>query len=116
MSDSGNPRINLVSGQLSTFTRLSTLGDFDLQLLSIDQVITRHAETSRSNLFDRAVARISVGIANVTRRVFPSLTSVALRADSIHRDRQGFMSFATDGTVRHRACFKPLSNRLNRFD
>ena len=35
----GNELIDLVSGQLAALARLGPLGDFDLQLVSVDQIV-----------------------------------------------------------------------------
>ncbi|GAC1615572.1 MAG: hypothetical protein NVS9B12_15760 [Vulcanimicrobiaceae bacterium] len=51
-----NLRIDLVAGQLTTFAGLGSLRDFDLQFLSVDEVMTRHAKSSGSDLLDGAVA------------------------------------------------------------
>ena len=111
----GDPWIDLPSGQLAPFTRLGPLGHLDLQLFCLSEVIAGHAEPARGHLFDRAVARIPIGVGNVTRRILTSLARVALAADAVHGDGEGFMRFLADGTVRHRAGLEAFDDRFHRF-
>ena len=45
--------IHLVTRQLTTFTGLSTLRHFDLQLIGVDQIVCRHTKTATCNLLNR---------------------------------------------------------------
>ena len=56
MAQRGNPRIDLVRGQLATLTRLGALGHLDLEIFGHAEVVAGHAETTRSDLFDFASA------------------------------------------------------------
>src|SRR5262249_12994763 len=92
----GNPRIDFVARQLSTFTRFSALSHLDLQLLGMDQVFAGYAEPGRGNLFDGAVARVTIGVRDVTGRIFATFAGVALAADAIHGDGQRLMRLLAD--------------------
>ena len=54
--------VDLVAGQLAALAGLGALGNLDLQIVGIDEVIRGDAEASRSHLLDRAAAQIAVGI------------------------------------------------------
>ena len=46
MAHAGNGLVDLVTGQLSAFAGLRALGDFDLQLVGVDEVFGGDAEAS----------------------------------------------------------------------
>ena len=52
VSGLGNPRIDLVSGQLPAFTRLRSLRHLDLDVVAVDEVFTGDTEAPRGNLLD----------------------------------------------------------------
>ena len=52
VSGLGNPRIDLVSGQLPAFTRLRSLRHLDLNVVAVDEVFTGDTEAPRGNLLD----------------------------------------------------------------
>ncbi len=115
MAHFGDPGIDLRAGQLPAFAGLGALGHLDLQLARIDQVFAGHAKAGRSHLFDGAVARIAVGIEDVAGRVFAAFAGVALAADAVHGDRQGFVGFLADRAVGHGAGLEALHDRFDRF-
>src|ERR1700687_2726058 len=98
MAHFGNPWINLVAGKLATLARLSSLGDLDLQLFGVDQIVAGHAEAARSYLLNTAVARIAVFIRSVTGGVFATFAGVAPSADAIHRNGQRLVGFLANRT------------------
>lgn len=59
------PHLDLAAGELASLTRLGTLGDLDLKLIGIRQVVGIHAESSTCNLLDcrplDVVAAIRIG-------------------------------------------------------
>src|SRR5262245_41992952 len=93
MSHLGDRWIDLVTGKLSSLTRLSSLGHLDLQLFRVDQVVTRNPKTARSNLLDSAVSRVAIFIDDVASRIFATFTGIALATNAVHRDRQSFVRF-----------------------
>ena len=53
VSGLGYPRVDLVTGQLSAFTRLCSLRHLDLDVVAVDEVLTGNTETPRRDLLDR---------------------------------------------------------------
>src|SRR5215510_7306303 len=115
MSHSRDPGIDLMSGKLTSLSWLGALGDFDLQLLRVDQVITGYAKTTGGNLLDRAIPGITVGLGVVTIRVFPSLSSIALAAQAIHGNGQRFVGFLADRSIGHRSGLEAPDDRFHRL-
>src|SRR5713101_8139215 len=111
----GDPGIDFPARQLTTFTRLGPLGHLDLQLPRLSQVITGHPKPTRGNLLDGTIARVSVGVRNITGRIFTTFASVSFAAETVHRDGEGFMRLLADRPVRHRAGLEPLDDSFNRF-
>ena len=97
-----NPWINLVRRQLATLARLGTLGHLDLQIVGVHQVFARHSESRRRNLLDRRSFRVAIRHRHISLGIFTTLTGIALGTDSIHRNRQVFVSFRRNRTVTHR--------------
>jgi len=88
MANFRNPGVDFAARQLAAFTRLCTLGHFDLEFFRLCQIVTCDPETSGRDLLDRAVARISVRIERIAGGVFAAFAGVALAADTIHGDGQ----------------------------
>ena len=84
----GDVRSDFVARQLTAFARLRTLGDFNLNDVSIDQVRRSNAEATRSHLLD---ARHFVSA--VARRIFTTFTGVRVAADAVHRFSQRLVGF-----------------------
>src|SRR5690606_37097274 len=82
----GDPRIDLGAGQLAAFAGLGALGHLDLELVGVDQVLARDAETARCHLFNRTAAEVSVCVGSEAAAVFAALAGVASAADAVHRD------------------------------
>ena len=87
MAGLGDPRIHLVSRQLTALTRLRPLCHLDLQIVSIAQILGCHTEASGSDLLDR----------RATRRVIESIhilttfAGIRLGTDAVHRNGQRFV-------------------------
>src|SRR5262245_61455672 len=111
----GDPWIDFSARQLATFSRLCTLGHLDLQFPRLRQVITGHAKSPRSNLFDGAIARIAIGIRNVTCRIFTPLAGIALPANAVHRDGEGFVRLLAYRAVGHGAGLEAFYDLIYRF-
>ncbi len=116
MADLGDPRINLVAGQLAALAGLGALRHLDLQFPRVDQIFARHAEAAGRHLLDGAVARIAVGIEDVAGRIFAALAGVALAADAVHGDGQRLVRFLADRAIRHRPRLETLHDRLDRLN
>src|SRR5262245_64361764 len=96
--------------QLPPFARLRPLGDLDLQLVGVHQVVGGNAEASRSDLLDRASAKIAVLVGEVTYRILAALAGIRFPPDPIHRDRQVLVRLADDRAERHRASLEALDD------
>src|ERR1700726_1500467 len=83
-----NVVIDLVAGKLTALTRLRALRHLDLQLVRVDEVVTRHTEARGRHLLDRAAGVIAIRIALKTLRALAALAGVALAAEPVHRDRE----------------------------
>ena len=83
-----NPGVNLVIRELTTFTRLRALSHLDLDVISVSEIHAGDTETTRSNLLD---GRTTSGVKK-TGNVFTTLTSVALGANRVHRNRECLVS------------------------
>ncbi len=64
----GDVVVDLVAGQLPALARLRALGDLDLELVGMTQVVDVDAEAARGDLADAAAALIAVRVGRVTRR------------------------------------------------
>ena len=84
MAHTSNPIVHLVSGQVTAFARLGSLGHLDLQLDGVGQVVRCHAKTSRSNLLDRAAFTVAVGLWSIADGVLTAFTRIRFTADAVH--------------------------------
>ena len=87
-TQAGNQRVDLAARQLSAFTGLGTLGDFDLQHFRIHQIVRRYSEATRGHLFD-----LGTFVGAETGRVFAAFAGVGASAQAVHALRQRFMCF-----------------------
>src|SRR5207302_11084367 len=85
--------VHLVTGELTAFTRLRALRDFDLELRRGYEVFRGHAEASRCHLLDRAVA-----FRAEPRALLSTLAGIAATAEAIHRDGERIVRLAADGS------------------
>ena len=88
-----NPWIYLVPWQLTTFARLGTLSHFDLNVISIDEVFTRHAKSARSNLLNCRTLGIAVAHDFISLGIFTAFARVALCPNAIHRNCKRLVHF-----------------------
>ncbi len=110
-----DPGIDLLTGELSAFARFGSLGDLDLQLARVDEILGRHAEAPAGDLLHGAAAAVSAGQGHVAGRVFASLPAVAHTAQAVHGDGQGFVGLLADGTEGHRSRNEALDDLGLRF-
>src|SRR5262249_33848896 len=92
------------------------LRHLDLEIVGVDEIFARDAETRRRHLLDCAPPRITVRIENVPPWILATLTAVRLATEALHRYRPRFMPFPADRAVGHRSGREPLENRLGRLD
>src|SRR5579863_8377581 len=115
----GDPWGDLVGGELATLARLRPLGDLDLEVVGVDEVLARHAETPGGHLLDCAPSRVAVRVTDVAGRVLAPFARVRPRPETVHRDGERLVSLRRDGPVGHRArreAFHDLRDRLHLVD
>ena len=116
VAHAGDHVVHLMAGQLAAFARLRALRDLDLQVVRVDQIIRRDAETRRGHLLDRAAAQIAVRVRNEAGLVLAALAGVRFPADAVHGDGQRFVRFLADRAEGHRAGGKALHDFGGRLD
>ena len=107
-----DPRVHLVAGQLTALAGLGALGELDLDVVGVGQVLAGHAEPARRDLLDRRAAHRVVQ----ALRVLAALTGVRLAADAVHGDRERLVRLDGDRAVRHGARVEPLDDLADRLD
>ena len=112
----GDPGIDLASRQFAALARLGALGHLDLQFARVDQVIAGDPEASGGHLLDGTVARISVGIGDVARRVLTAFAGIAAPTDPVHGYGQILVGFLADRTVGHGPALEAPGYGLHRLD
>ena len=115
VTDLGDPRRDLGSRKVAAFARLGTLGELDLQIGGMYQVVASHAEARRCDLLDLAVAQRIVDAVFG----FPAFAGVGTCADGVHGDGEGLVRLLRDGSVAHGAggeTLDDLAGRLNLAD
>ena len=107
-----------MAGQLAAFARLGALGDLDLNLLGIDQVIAVDAEAARRHLLDRRALRIRAVTRKrqKTRRILAALAGVAFPAQAVHRYGKRLVGLCRDRTKAHRPRAEALHDLSRRLD
>src|SRR5437868_5742268 len=94
MTHLGDPRLDFLTRQLAAFAGLCALGHFDLQFPGIYEVGARDAEPAGSDLLDSAVLGIAALVGpDVALGIFAAFAGIALAADPVHGDGQGFVGF-----------------------
>lgn len=78
VAGAGDHLIDLEARQLTSLARLRALGDLDLNLVGIDQILRIDAETPRCDLLHRTAQRRAVGKRGVAGGVLAPFAGVAL--------------------------------------
>ena len=115
VTDLGDPRRDLGSRKVAAFARLGALGELDLQIGGMYQVVASHAEARRCDLLDLAVAQRIVDAVFG----FPAFAGVGTCADGVHGDGEGLVRLLGDRSVAHGAggeTLDDLAGRLNLAD
>src|SRR5665213_3263107 len=86
---------------------LGPLGDLDLDVIGVDQVLRGHPEAARGHLLDGAAPRVAVGVGGEPVRVLAALARVGLAAQPVHGDGQGLVGLGRDRSVGHGAGREP---------
>ena len=99
----GDPRVDLLAGQVAALARLGALRHLDLDLGRRDQVAARHAEAPGRDLLDRGARGVPVRARRLARRVLPSLAAVGAAVQAVHGHGETLVLLAGDRSVAHRA-------------
>ena len=112
----GDPGIDLVARELAALAGLGALGDLDLEVVGVHEVLARDPEAARGHLLDGAAAQVAVRVRHVALGVLASLAGVRAAPEAVHRDRERLVSLGGDRPVGHRAGREALHDRLDRLD
>src|SRR5262249_59702298 len=115
-ADAGDAVVHLVAGELSALARLCALGDLDLQLVGVDQVLGADPEAGAGDLLDGAAPQVTVGVGDVAARLLAALAGVAAPAEAVHRDGQGLVRLGADAPEAHRPGDEAPDDGLQRLD
>ncbi len=98
MTGLGDGRIDLVTRQLTAFTRLCTLRNLDLDQIGVDQIFRRHTKTARSHLLDGRAFRVRLAIRQRIEaiRLLTTLAGVRFAANRVHGAGQRCVGFSGD--------------------
>ncbi|GBD45728.1 hypothetical protein HRbin41_00543 [bacterium HR41] len=110
VAELGDVVVDLVARQLATLAGLGALGDLDLDLVGVDEVVDGHAEAAGRHLLDRRAALVAPA-----RRVLAALTCVGLAAEAVHRHRQRLVRLGRERTEAHAAGLEALEDLLCRL-
>ena len=111
----GNPWINLATGKLSSFTRLSTLSNFNLDFVGIDKIIAGYAKTAAGNLLNCTALAVTIRQRCKTVGILAAFAGIALATDTVHGNRQTFMRLLAQRAVAHSTGLKTMTNAFYRF-
>ena len=112
VTDLGDPRRDLGTGQVAALAGLGALGELDLQVGGVHQVIAGDAEAGGCDLLDAAVTqRILDAVVG-----FAALAGVGTRVDRVHGDGERLVRLLRDGAVAHCAGGEPLDDLGGRLD
>ena len=112
VTDLGDPRRDLGSRKVAAFARLGTLGELDLQIGGMHQIVAGHAEARRCDLLDLAVTQRIVDAVFG----FSAFAGVGTCADGVHGDGEGLVRLLRDGSVAHGAGGETLDDLAGRLD
>ena len=107
----GDVAVDLVAGELAALAGLGALGDLDLDLVGVDQVVDGHAEAPGGDLLDRRAALVAVA-----RLVLAALAGVRARAEPVHRDGERLVGLRRQRAEAHPAGGEALDDLLGRLD
>jgi hypothetical protein len=116
VAGSSNLGGDLVAGQLTALTRLSTLCHLDLKLVGVGEVGGGDTETSGGDLLDGRAHGVAVLQRGATLEIFTTLTSVGLATEPVHGHGDGRVGLHRDRTVRHSASNEAANNLGPRLD
>src|SRR5215470_16348169 len=83
--------------QLPAFAGFGALGDLDLDLAAIEQILGRDAESTRRDLFDRRGRVVAVPAGYIARGILAAFAAVGFGTDAVHRDGKSLVRLGTEG-------------------
>ena len=111
VADARDGLVHLMAGKLAALAGFGALGDLDLQLVGVHQVVGGDAEAARGHLLHRAAQfRPEAGF------VLAALAGVGAPANAVHGDGHGLMRFLADRAVGHGAGREALDDFGGRLD
>ena len=108
----GDPRVDLVAGQLAALAGLGALRHLDLDVVGVGEVLRGDAEAAGRDLLDRAAA---LGVVEAVG-VLAALTGVGLARPAGSSRSRGSRAPPGDRAVGHRAGGEPLDDLGDRLD
>ena len=100
-----------MSRELSALAGLGPLGDLDLQLVGVHQIVDGDAEPPRGHLLDGAAP-----VGPEALFVLAAFAGVGSSADLVHGSGQRLVRLLADGAERHGAGGEPLHDLARRLD
>jgi hypothetical protein len=95
----GDPGVDLVPGQLAPLARFGSLRHLDLQIIGVDQVLTRHSEAPGRDLLDRAAPGVTVGTRDEPLGILTPFAGVGTPAESVHRYGERLVGLLRDRSI-----------------
>ena len=75
-----------MTGELTSFARLSALSNFNLNFVGIGEVLAGHAKPAGGYLFDRRALPVPIGLPGKPYFILTAFTTIAFTADPVHGD------------------------------
>src|SRR5680860_549758 len=111
VAQAGDVGVDLVARKLSALARLGALGDLDLDLVGVDEVLDRHPEATGGDLLDgRAPLVVEAGA------VLAALAGVRLAAAPAHRAREPLVGLRRQRAEAHPAALEALDDLRGGLD
>ena len=98
VAQAGDVAVDLVARQLAALAGLGALGDLDLDLVGVDEVVDGHAEAPGGDLLDRRAALVLEALG-----VLSALARVRLAAEPVHAGGERLVRLRRQRTERHAA-------------
>ena len=111
-----NRRIHLVAWQLPAFPWFCPLSNFNLDLVSIDQIFRSHTKAARGHLFDGRAHGAPISKGQEAFWFFAAFASVGFRPNGVHGQCQGGVGFFGDRAKRHGTRGKAFDDVFCGFD
>ena len=107
--------VHLITRQLTTFTRFSTLGDLDLDLIGVHQILRGDTETAGSDLLDGRAERQPILTRCEASGILATLSGVAASMYLVHGHGHGLVCLLADRAKTHRSGHEATHDGLFRL-